>query len=291
MATQAAITDPGSLAPEHNERPSAGPRADHRGGYRLRRPISPARRSSGSSSPTLRELGLVMIRTPVVMAERIDKHTPQGGPQWTTGSLIPSAGAHGALASIRAIKIPAGRGLRAWVRPRFVGAVSEDQATANRGAAHRGQPAHRQYGRGGREDHHHGRDGLRPHQPAQRSGALFYSARPGPAAVLVHVGTSSPSERSARWSSPIPGGLADSFSPPSTTSSGRQIPFIIALNCFDGARRYDTEDVRMALDLEPGMPIVRCDARSKGIGQGCPHRAGRAPSLVTASEEPLSGIA
>jgi len=30
----------------------------------------------------------------------------------TTGSLIPSAGAHGSLASIAAIKILAGRGLR-----------------------------------------------------------------------------------------------------------------------------------------------------------------------------------
>jgi signal recognition particle receptor subunit beta len=43
----------------------------------------------------------------------------------------------------------------------------------------------------------------------------------------------------------------------------RQIPFIVALNCFDGARRYDVEDVRMALDLEPGLPIILCDARSR----------------------------
>jgi uncharacterized protein len=43
----------------------------------------------------------------------------------------------------------------------------------------------------------------------------------------------------------------------------RAIPFIVALNCFDGARRYDVEDVRAALDLDPGLPIVECDARSK----------------------------
>ena len=43
----------------------------------------------------------------------------------------------------------------------------------------------------------------------------------------------------------------------------RAIPFIVALNCFDGARRYDVEDVRAALDLDPGLPIVHCDARSK----------------------------
>src|SRR5580698_3697633 len=56
--------------------------------------------------------------------------------------------------------------------------------------------------------------------------------------------------------------LADSF-PAIDYFERREIPFIIALNCFDGARRYDLEDVRMALDLEPGLPIILCDARSR----------------------------
>ena len=56
--------------------------------------------------------------------------------------------------------------------------------------------------------------------------------------------------------------LADSF-PAIDYFERREIPFIIALNCFDGARRYDEEDVRMALDLDPELPIVTCDARSK----------------------------
>jgi uncharacterized protein len=43
----------------------------------------------------------------------------------------------------------------------------------------------------------------------------------------------------------------------------REIPFIVALNCFDGARRYNMEDVRVALDLDPGLPIIMCDARSR----------------------------
>jgi signal recognition particle receptor subunit beta len=43
----------------------------------------------------------------------------------------------------------------------------------------------------------------------------------------------------------------------------RQIPFIVALNCFDGARQYDVEDVRLALDLEPDIPIILCDARNR----------------------------
>jgi signal recognition particle receptor subunit beta len=83
--------------------------------------------------------------------------------------------------------------------------------------------------------------------------------------------------------------LADSF-PAIDYFERRQIPFIIALNCFDGARRYDTEDVRMALDLEPGLPIVLCDARSKESAKDV-LIALVEHVLMTASEEPLSGIA
>ncbi len=43
----------------------------------------------------------------------------------------------------------------------------------------------------------------------------------------------------------------------------RQLPFIVAINVFDGAPRYDTEDVRIALDLDPSVPAVLCDARRR----------------------------
>jgi uncharacterized protein len=56
--------------------------------------------------------------------------------------------------------------------------------------------------------------------------------------------------------------LADCF-PAIDYFERREIPFIVALNCFDGARRYTSEDVRIALDLDPGLPIVLCDARSR----------------------------
>jgi signal recognition particle receptor subunit beta len=56
--------------------------------------------------------------------------------------------------------------------------------------------------------------------------------------------------------------LADSF-PAIDYFERREIPFIVALNVFDGSRRYSNEDVRIALDLEPGLPIVLCDARSR----------------------------
>jgi len=43
----------------------------------------------------------------------------------------------------------------------------------------------------------------------------------------------------------------------------RQTPFIVAANCFDGARRYEPDDIRIALDLEPHVPIVLFDARQR----------------------------
>jgi uncharacterized protein len=47
----------------------------------------------------------------------------------------------------------------------------------------------------------------------------------------------------------------------------REIPFIVALNVFDGSRLYDPEDVRIALDLDPGLPIIWRAARaSSGAG-------------------------
>ena len=40
-------------------------------------------------------------------------------------------------------------------------------------------------------------------------------------------------------------------------------PFVVAVNCFDGAPRYEPDDVRIALDLDPEVPVVLCDARHR----------------------------
>jgi uncharacterized protein len=56
--------------------------------------------------------------------------------------------------------------------------------------------------------------------------------------------------------------LADCF-PAIDYFERREIPFIVALNVFDGARRYTISDVRVALDLDPNLPIIMCDARSR----------------------------
>jgi len=43
----------------------------------------------------------------------------------------------------------------------------------------------------------------------------------------------------------------------------RETPFIVAANCFDGAPKYDPEDIRDALDLDPDVPVLLCDAPRK----------------------------
>jgi uncharacterized protein len=41
----------------------------------------------------------------------------------------------------------------------------------------------------------------------------------------------------------------------------RGIPFTVAVNCFDGAELHEPQNVRDALDLDPDVPVVLCDAR------------------------------
>ena len=41
------------------------------------------------------------------------------------------------------------------------------------------------------------------------------------------------------------------------------MPFVIAVNCFDGAQRFEPDDIRIALSLGPEVPIVLCDARQR----------------------------
>ncbi|MFF3248565.1 ATP/GTP-binding protein [Streptomyces sp. NPDC002870] len=43
----------------------------------------------------------------------------------------------------------------------------------------------------------------------------------------------------------------------------RAIPFTVAVNCFEGAGRFPSESVRAALDLDPEVPLLMCDARQR----------------------------
>ena len=40
-----------------------------------------------------------------------------------------------------------------------------------------------------------------------------------------------------------------------------RLPFVVAINRFDDAPSYDPADVRVALDLDPRVPVMICDAR------------------------------
>lgn len=61
----------------------------------------------------------------------------------------------------------------------------------------------------------------------------------------------------------------------------RGTPFIVAVNCFDGAERHEPENVRIALDLDPDVPVVLCDVR---------RRASAKSVLVTLVEHALKTL-
>ncbi|PRX91732.1 GTP-binding protein [Allonocardiopsis opalescens] len=48
---------------------------------------------------------------------------------------------------------------------------------------------------------------------------------------------------------------------------GRGIPFVVAVNQFDGAHHYTTDEVRGALDVGDDLPVVLCDARERESGK------------------------
>jgi len=56
--------------------------------------------------------------------------------------------------------------------------------------------------------------------------------------------------------------LADCF-PAVDYFERRDLPFIVAINVFDDSPHHDPDDVRIALDLEPGIPLLFCDARER----------------------------
>jgi len=56
--------------------------------------------------------------------------------------------------------------------------------------------------------------------------------------------------------------LDESFSPLDYFES-KGLPFIVAVNQFDGAERYPVEEVASALALPAGVPIINVDARDR----------------------------
>jgi hypothetical protein len=57
--------------------------------------------------------------------------------------------------------------------------------------------------------------------------------------------------------------LADSF-PALDYFETAGLPFIVAVNGFDGDFPHVIADVREALSVSPHVPLIRCDARERG---------------------------
>jgi len=56
--------------------------------------------------------------------------------------------------------------------------------------------------------------------------------------------------------------VTDSFAPIDFFES-RALPYLVGVNCFDTAPRYEEEEVREALAIAPHVPLMLCDARRR----------------------------
>ena len=56
--------------------------------------------------------------------------------------------------------------------------------------------------------------------------------------------------------------LADCF-PSVDYFERRGLPFIVAVNQFEGTRHYDAGEVQLALNLDADVPVIMCDARAR----------------------------
>lgn len=60
--------------------------------------------------------------------------------------------------------------------------------------------------------------------------------------------------------------LADSFDAVDYFEKNKRIPYIVALNKFDGRLAYTVEEIREALEVAPEVPIIDFDARGRDSG-------------------------
>ena len=58
--------------------------------------------------------------------------------------------------------------------------------------------------------------------------------------------------------------IQESFAAVDYFENDSEIPFIVAVNIFDGRLVHDLDKVREALTLDPAVPLTACDARDPG---------------------------
>src|SRR5215472_15147452 len=56
--------------------------------------------------------------------------------------------------------------------------------------------------------------------------------------------------------------LADCF-PSVDYFEAKGLPFVVAVNCFDGVQRNRLQAIAKALDIAPDVPVIGCDARRR----------------------------
>lgn len=44
----------------------------------------------------------------------------------------------------------------------------------------------------------------------------------------------------------------------------REVPFVVAVNPFEGAQHFELDEIREALGVDESIPVLACDARSRG---------------------------
>ncbi|MBO0840029.1 MAG: ATP/GTP-binding protein, partial [Sciscionella sp.] len=75
--------------------------------------------------------------------------------------------------------------------------------------------------------------------------------------------------------------LADSFAAVDFFED-RGLPYIVAVNCFDGRLLHNLDDVREAMAIDDNVPVIRCDARN---------RESTKQSLITMVEHAMQRVA
>jgi signal recognition particle receptor subunit beta len=56
--------------------------------------------------------------------------------------------------------------------------------------------------------------------------------------------------------------ITDAFAPLDYFEK-HNLPYLVALNCFDGAPTYEVDEVREALAIPPNVPLLMTDARHR----------------------------
>lgn len=74
----------------------------------------------------------------------------------------------------------------------------------------------------------------------------------------------------------------------------RGVPFVVGVNSFDDAPRFPLESIREALDLDPDVPLLTCDARRRDSAKSAlialvAHALDRAHFPAAAPNSPPSG--